>query len=91
MFENFGFLFLHKIAANLNLEKAKNLYRNMHFKLADFVSFAITILKNVRIQKTINATVVFSMVSLDITGFEGQKFLNICWRYQRVSPHQKSC
>jgi len=21
------------------------------------------------------------MVSLDITGFDGQKFLNICWRY----------
>jgi hypothetical protein len=27
MFENFGFLFLHKIAANLNLEKVKNPYR----------------------------------------------------------------
>ena len=45
MFENFGFLFFHKIAVNLNLEKAKNPDRNMHFEPADFVSFTITILE----------------------------------------------
>ena len=39
------------------------------------------ILKNGRIQKTVNATAPFSMESLDISGFEGQQFLNICWRY----------
>jgi len=47
----------------------------------DFLWFAITILKNAGIQKTVNATVVFWMVSIDITGFDGQKFLNICWIY----------
>jgi hypothetical protein len=57
----------------------------MHFELADFVSFAITILKNAGIQKTVNAAALFSMGSLDITGFEGQKFLNICWRYMHFS------
>jgi len=43
----------------------------MYFKPADFVSFAITILKNAGIQKTVNATAPFSMGSLDITGFDG--------------------
>jgi hypothetical protein len=57
----------------------------MHFELADFVSFAITILKNAGIQKTVHAVALFSMGSLDITGFEGQKFLNICWRYMHFS------
>ena len=44
----------------------------MHFEPADFVSFAITILKNAGIQKTVNATAHFSIGSLDITGFEGE-------------------
>jgi len=38
----------------------------------DFLSFTITILKNPGIQKTVNATVPFSMGSLDITDFEGE-------------------
>jgi hypothetical protein len=59
MFENFGFLFFHKIAANLNLEKAKNPYRNMHFEPADFVSFTMTMLENYGIHVTVNVTVVF--------------------------------
>jgi hypothetical protein len=50
--------------------------RNMHFEPADFFSFTITILKNAGIHVTVNATVVFRKVSLDIKGFEGQKFLN---------------
>ena len=58
-------------------------YRNMHFEPADFVLFAIAILKNVRIQKTVNATVPFSIGSLDIKGFDGQKFLNVCRRYRQ--------
>jgi len=63
----------------------------MHFEPADFVSFTITILKNAGIQKTVNATAPFSMGIVDITGFLTLKFLPICWRYQRVSTHQKSC
>jgi len=59
MFENFGFLFFHKIAANLNLEKAKNPYRNMHFEPADFVSFTMTILENYGVHVIVNVTVVF--------------------------------
>jgi hypothetical protein len=43
----------------------------------DFLSFTITILKNAGIQKAVNATEVLWMVSLDISGFEGQKFLNM--------------
>jgi len=39
--------------------------------------------KNVGIQVPANSAVAFRIVSLDITGFEGQKFLNICWRYHR--------
>jgi hypothetical protein len=52
----------------------------MHFEPADFLSFTITMLENYGIHITINATAPFSMGSLDILGFEGQKFLNICWR-----------
>jgi hypothetical protein len=44
----------------------------MHFEPADFVSFTITMLENYGIHITINATVFFRMVSLDITGFGGQ-------------------
>jgi len=36
--------------------------------------------KNVGIQVPANSAGAFRIVSLDITGFEGQKFLNICWR-----------
>jgi hypothetical protein len=43
-----------------------------------------SILKNAGIQKTVNANVHFSMGSLDITAFEGEKFLNICWRYLQI-------
>ena len=38
-------------------------YRYMYFEPADFVSFAITILKNGGIQKTVNATAPFGMGS----------------------------
>ena len=44
----------------------------MHFEPEDFVSFTITILENGGIQVTVNATVVFWIVSIDIKGFEGQ-------------------
>jgi len=50
--------------------------RNMHFEPAYFTSFTKRILKNSGIQKTVNATAPFGMGSLDIKGFEGQKFLN---------------
>jgi len=53
----------------------------MHFESRDFASFTNRILKNAGIQKTVNVTAPFSMGSLDISGFEGQKFLNICWSY----------
>ena len=43
----------------------------MHFEPGDFVSFTITMLENYGIYVTVNATVVFWMVSLDITGFDG--------------------
>jgi hypothetical protein len=56
----------------------------MHFEPEGFVSFPITILENGGILVTVNTTVAFWMVSLDITGFEGQKSLNICWRYQSL-------
>jgi len=46
------------------------------------------ILKNGGIQKTVNATAPFSMGSLDISGFEGQQFLNICWRYHSFRLRQ---
>jgi len=52
----------------------------VHFEPADFLSFTITMLENYGIHIAINATAPFGMGSLDITGFEGQKFLNICWR-----------
>jgi hypothetical protein len=45
----------------------------------------IRILQNTEIQKAVNATAPFSLGSLDITDFDGQKFFNICWRYQRYS------
>ena len=53
----------------------------------------IRILKNAGIQKTVNETAPFSMGSVDISGFEGQKFLNICWSYlQRISsPAAMEC
>ena len=57
-------------------------YRNMHFEPADFVSITMTILENWGLQVTVNAAVAVRMVSLDITGFEGQKFLNICSRFE---------
>jgi len=63
----------------------------MHFEPADFTSFTKRILKNAGIQKTVNATAPFSMGSLDITGFESQKFLNICWRYHIILNSEKSC
>ncbi len=47
-------------------------YRNMHFEPADFASFTITILENYGVHVTVNGTVVFWMVSIDIKGFEGQ-------------------
>jgi len=56
----------------------------MHFEPADFISTTIRILENCGLQVTVNAAVAFQMVSLDITGFEGQKSLNICWRYQSL-------
>jgi hypothetical protein len=37
----------------------------------------IRILKNAGIPVSANAAIAFRMVSLDITGFEGQKFLHI--------------
>jgi hypothetical protein len=43
----------------------------MYFEPADFASFTNRILKNAGIQKTVNATPLFSMGSLDITGFDG--------------------
>ena len=53
----------------------------MHFEPADFASFTNRILKNAGIQKPVSTTAPFSMRSLNITGFEGQKFLNICLQY----------
>ena len=50
----------------------------MHFESADFASFTNRILKNAGNQKTVNATEPFSMGSLEISGFEGQNFLNTC-------------
>jgi hypothetical protein len=44
----------------------------MHFEPGDFVSFTITMLENHGIHITINASVGFRMVSLDITDFEGE-------------------
>jgi len=49
----------------------------MHLEPADFVLTTIRILENCGLQVTVNAAVAFQMVSLDITGFEGQKFLNM--------------
>ena len=56
-------------------------YRNMHFVPVDFASFTNRILKNAGIEKTVNATAPFGMGSIDITGFDDQKSLNICWIY----------
>ena len=56
----------------------------MHFEPAYFLSFTKRILKNAGIQKTVNATEPFSMGSLDISGFEGQKFLHICLQYLKI-------
>ncbi len=49
----------------------------MHFEPEDFVSFTITILENGGIQVTVNATVVFWMVSIDIKGFDNNSYIYV--------------
>ena len=71
--ETFSVFQFYAIIVGLwNLWFWSDTYRNMHLEPADFVSFTITMLENCGIHVTGNATVVFWMVSLDITGFEGQ-------------------
>ena len=61
----------------------------MYFEPADFTSFTKRILKNAGIQKTVNAAAPFGMGSIDITGFEGQKFSDICWSSRRLLKPEK--
>jgi len=48
-----------------------------------------SILKNAGIQKIVNAAAPFSMGISEISGFEGQKFSDICWSNRRLLKPEK--
>ena len=66
----------------------------MYFEPTDFTSFTKRILKNAEIQKTVNATVAFWMVSLDITGQSLCLFLallNIIYPNDHIPAESNPC
>ena len=70
--EFIGFRFIQYCSAKLHTTVASPfLSLTCTFGALDFVSITMTILEKNGIQKTVNATPLFSMGSLDITGFDG--------------------